>query len=167
ITGKVDLAVSGITATLKRAKKLSFSRPYFITQLCLLASKDSKVQSYRELDDESVTIVVKQGTTGQITAEKMFPKAKLKVFDQEAACALEIANGNGDVFIYDKATLRKHYENHKAKTRFLPEPFSVEPYAMAFRRGDPDFGRFLDQFLMTIELDGRLAELRRKWGLDK
>jgi len=163
VNGNVDLVCSGVTATLKRAGQYAFSQPYFVTGLCLLVARDSEVQSYRDLNREGVTLALKKATTGFLVASERFPKAKQTLLDEEAACALEVVQGRADAFVYDKFSIILHHQRYPEKTRAVLEPFTYEPYAIMFRQGEPDLARFLDQFIATVQRDGRLAGLRRKY----
>ena len=91
LNGKIDVIVSGMTATEKRAKKVTFSESYFQTKLCLLVHKDSGIE--KPADANGKTIVVKQGTTGQMNVKTLFPDAKIEVLIGEADCANLVASG--------------------------------------------------------------------------
>ncbi len=67
-TGKIDLIISSMTETPERAQSIDFSDPYLNTGLCLLVKKDSPIQGIGDVDRPGVTVVVKQGTTGQAYA---------------------------------------------------------------------------------------------------
>lgn len=164
LDGKVDIICSGMTATLERARTVSFSEPYFRTGLCLLVNRarGAAIAGAQSLDREDVVLVVKTGTTGHIVAEKRFPKARKRVFRDEGACALEVAQGRADAFVYDQFSIAKHARAYPDTTRAILEPFTHEPYAIATRQGEADLLRYIDQFLRTIRDDGRLAELERR-----
>jgi polar amino acid transport system substrate-binding protein len=46
---------------------------------------------------------------------------------------------------------------------FLDEPFTKEPLAWAIRKNDPDFMKFLNDFLAQIKADGRFDKMYQKW----
>jgi polar amino acid transport system substrate-binding protein len=162
LDGKVDIIVSGMTATLERARTIAFSEPYHRAGLCLLVRKESRIGGARDLDDPALTLALKLGTTGHLVALRDFPRAQKKLFKDEGACALEVAQGRADAFIYDQISIAKHAKEHPDTTRAILEPFTYEPYAIALRQGEPDLARFLDQFLRTIAEDGRLDAIKRK-----
>ncbi len=164
LDGKVDIVCSGMTATLERARTVSFSEPYFRTGLCLLVSdrRGAGILGAQHLDREDVVIALKTGTTGHIVADKRFPKAQKRIFRDEGACALEVAQGRADAFVYDQISIAKHARAYADTTRAILEPFTHEPYAIATRQGEADLLRFIDQFLRTVREDGRLAEIERR-----
>lgn len=166
--GKVDMIISGMTRTLTRAKTVSFTQPYFVTGLCALISnkRASDVTEINQLNMPGRILAVKLGTTGDIVAEKLFPKAKLNRFKEESACVLEVASGRADAFLYDQLSISRHHKQNPDTTTAILKPFTYEPFAIAIRSGDPDFLNWLNLYLETIKADGRYQELYRKYFSD-
>ena len=82
-----------MTETPERARSIDFYDPYLQTGLCLLVTKDSPIQTIGDVDKPGVTVVVKQGTTGQGYARDHLKTAQVLVLDKETACVLEVAEG--------------------------------------------------------------------------
>ena len=158
--GKIDVILSGMTATPERAQSRAFTDSYFRTQLCLLVGKDAAIQKSQDADGKR--LVVKLGTTGDINATRLFPHAEITRFDTEGACALEVIHGRADAFLYDRHSILRHHHAHPDSTRALLEPLSDEPYAMAVKFGDQVFVDRLNLFLQGIRQDGRYAALVEK-----
>ncbi len=163
-TGKVDLVISGMTATLERAKAVTFTDSYFLTGLCALVSvkRAPGLTRVEQLNAPGRILAVKTGTTGDLTATKRFPQAEVRRFKDETACAQEVAAGRADAFIYDQISIAKHQKQNAETTTALLTPFTHEPFAAAMRKGDFDFWQWMNQFLRTVKADGRLKELRAK-----
>lgn len=159
-TGKIDVVISGMTATEERAEEVAFSDAYFETGLCLLVNADSGIASAQDADGKR--IVVKQGTTGQINAPRLFPASadRLVVMQTEGECATEVALGRADAFLYDQLSVLGASKKHADTTRALLAPLTREPYAMAVRHGDAKMVARLNAFLATIRADGRYQTLR-------
>jgi len=155
--GEIDLIISGMTATPERAESLSFTDPYFHTSLCLLVHTDSGIEKPEDADGKR--LVVKQGTTGDKAAGKLFPNATVTRLQKEADCALDVVNGRADAFLYDQLSVLRHHKNNPQSTRALLKPLSKEPYAMAVRLGDEKFVARLNRFLGDIRADGRYGKL--------
>jgi len=166
--GKIDMIISGMTRTLARARTVTFTQPYFVTGLCALLSnrKAPDVTDVKQLDAPDRIIAVKLGTTGDITAAKMFPKARINRYKEETACVLEVVSGRADAFLYDQLSISKHHKQNPDTTRALLKPFTYEPYAIAIRSGDFDFENWLNLFLETIKADGRYQALHGKYFSD-
>lgn len=158
--GRIDVILSGMTATPERAKSRSFTDTYFRTQLCLLVGADAPIEKPADVDGKR--LVVKLGTTGDMNASRLFPSAEITRFDTEGACALEVIHGRADAFLYDRHSIVRHHRAHPETTRALLEPLSDEPYAMAVRLGDQVFVDRLNDVLRRMRADGRYAALYEK-----
>ncbi|MHC4224630.1 MAG: transporter substrate-binding domain-containing protein [Planctomycetota bacterium] len=156
-TQRIDLIISGMTATAERAKSRAFTEPYFHTKLCLLVNVDSGIEKATDADGKR--IAVKLGTTGDINAPILFPNAKITKYEREGECALEVVNRRVDAFLYDRHSILRHHRQHPTKTRAILEPLSEEPYAMATALKDPKFLERLNRFLADSRTDGRYARL--------
>ncbi len=167
-SGKIDLIISGITGTLERAKSITFTSPYFVTGLCALlsAKKAGNVKDVAELDAPGRILAVKTGTTADLVATKRFPKATINRYQDETACAQEVASGRADAFFYDQISIAKHHKQNPETTRALLTPFTYEPYCIALQKGDFDLWQWLEMFLATAKSDGTLEALRRKHFAD-
>jgi len=159
-TGKIDLILSGMTANAERAKSLSFTAPYFRTELCLLVGARSGIR--RKEDVKGKRVVVKLGTTGAKQAPILFPKARITTLDTESACALQVVQGTADAFLYDRHSIVRHQRNHPRTTRAILTPLKEQPYAMAVKLGDKRFVERLNAFLRDVRADGRYARLYKK-----
>ncbi len=95
ITGKFDVLIGGMTITTQRNLKINFTRPYYYTEQGLMAHK-KKAAGFKVADFNSpgVTIAARLGSTAAVAAKQQFPKAKLRLFDDEPAAVQELRNGN-------------------------------------------------------------------------
>jgi polar amino acid transport system substrate-binding protein len=164
LQGKGDLVISGVTATAERALEVSFSDPYYLTRTIALVAKPRAdgVARIGDLDDPARRIVVQKASTGEHAARRHLPRARVDTFDTESACALEVAQGRADAFVYDELQVRAHAAQHPGATRVIDETLSFEPYAIECRKGDPETVAWLNLVLATLRRDGRLDELYKK-----
>lgn len=168
ISGEIDIIISSMTITPARAKEVDFSDPYTTSQLMLLVHKDSKVKSYEDLNDPEVTIVSKTGTIGALWAQENAPKANIKNVNEEATAVLEVAQGKGDVFIYDPLSIIRHYENYPETTRAILEPLpNTEGWGVAMQKGQEELREKINDFLKEAKEDGTYDEIREKHLKDK
>ena len=168
MTEKFDIIMSGMTVLQSRNLKVNFCEPYYYIGQCLLINKKDadKYKSYKDLNKKGVIVTSKLGVTGAFTAEKLMPKATLRLFKTEGEGALQVANGLADAFIYDEPQVRVFAAKYKATTVGLFEPLTYEPLAWAIRKGDPDFMNWLNNFLHQVRGDGRWDKLKKKWFVD-
>jgi len=168
MTHKFDIIMSGMTVLQSRNLKINFCDPvYYIGQCLLIQRKDKvKYENFRDLNRKGVIITSKLGVTGAFTAERLMPKATLRLFKMEAEGALQVANGLADAFIYDEPQVRVFAAMYRDKTVGIYEPLTYEPLAWAIRKGDPDFLNWLNNFLAQLRGDGRWDKLKEKWFVE-
>ncbi len=168
MTDKFDIIMSGMTVLQSRNLKVNFCDPYYYIGQCLLINKKNagKIKTYHDLNKKGMIVVSKLGVTGAFTAEKLMPKATLRLFKTESDGALQVANGLADAFVYDEPQVRVFAAKYKDKTVGLYTPLTYEPLAWAINKGDPDFMNWLNNFLRQVRGDGRWEKLKQKWFVD-
>lgn len=164
VQGKGDLIISGITMTPQRALECAFTEPYFLTRTIALLAKPRAdgVKAVADLNDPARKVVAQKASTGENAVKAHLPRATLVTFDTEELCALEVAQGRADAFVYDEFQVKAQAKEHPDSTRVLEESLSVEPYAIELRRGDPESRDWLDMLLAIMKRDGRIEALYRK-----
>ena len=164
VQGKGDLIISGITMTPQRALECAFTDPYFLTRTIALLAKPRAdgVKTLKDLDDPGRKVVAQKASTGENAVKAHLPKATLVTFDTEELCALEVAQGRADAFVYDEFQVKAQAKEHPDSTRVLEEPLSVEPYGIELRRGDPESRDWLNMLLAIMKRDGRIEALYKK-----
>ncbi len=162
-TGKVHLVISSMTATPERARAVDFSDPYARVGICMLVGKASPVEGWATLDAPGRTVAVKLGTTGHLYAQEHLKKARLLVLDKEAACALEVAQGKADAFIYDALAIYRHWQRHPETTRPLLTPLREEAWAVAFPKGEAALREEVNAFLKQYRAGGGFDKLAERW----
>lgn len=163
-SGKADLVISSMSVTAERAKVVDFSIPYAASGLTLLINKDSKVSSYKDLSSPGVIAAVKSGTIGAIWAQENLPSDNIRVFDEVAACALEVSQGKVDAFIYDGLTTfelqKKFTDSTIVNLENLPE--TSGDWAIAMKKGSP-LKENVDAFITDFRNKGGFEKLEKKY----
>lgn len=162
-TGKIDLIISSMTATPERAKTVSFSDPYLTTGLALLVPASGSATGLTDLDKPGKTIVVRQGTTGEVFARANVRQAKVLTLEKENACVLEVAQGKADGFIYDQMSVFQNARRQSGKVRALLAPLQKESWAIALRPDDAALLEQVNAFLAQFRTDGGFARLADKY----
>jgi polar amino acid transport system substrate-binding protein len=162
-TGKIDLIISSLTMTEDRQKSIDFSDPYLKMGLAILANKNTDIQSINDLDKPGRNIAVKKGTTANIYAMQHFKKAKVLVFNDESACAIEVGQGKADCFIYDQISVFQNWKRHEDRTRAILQPFEQEEWAMGLRKGDDELRQQVNDFIKQFKEAGGFEQLGEKY----
>jgi polar amino acid transport system substrate-binding protein len=167
--GRFDIIFGGMSVTEARQLQVDFADPFMtVGQTVLLnARHEEAVKSYKDLDDSAYTVVSKPGTTGEAAGLKMIPRATYMPVNTEMAGAMRVLEGKADAFVYDLPFNAVFMAMHpSASLIFLDKPFTNEPIAWAIRKNDPDFLRFLNQFLAQIKADGRFETIYHRWFVE-
>ena len=164
--GRFDIIFGGMSVTESRKKLVDFANPFMtVGQTVLLNAKHKKaVASYKDLNDPKFVVVSKPGTTGEEAVQRLIPKATYETADTEVEGAMRVLEGKADAFVYDfpfNAVFKAL--NPSDQLVFLDEPFTKEPIAWAIRKNDPDFMKFLNDFLSQMKADGRFDKIYHKW----
>ncbi len=157
-TGNIEIILSSMTATDERRQSIDFSDPYAFTGLALLVGKNSDIQSIEDLKKPGRKITAKASTTGEIWATNHIPQAGRVVFEDQAACVLEVAQGRADAFIYDQLSIYKYAEENRTTTRGLLKPFVEESWAIGIAKGNRE---------LLTKVNAFLGDFRRQNGFEK
>jgi polar amino acid transport system substrate-binding protein len=163
---RFDMIISGMTITTPRNLQVAFTAPYSATGVHFVAHKKlaENLKKLEDYNDAKVTITVRRGTSAAVSAQRLFPKATLRQFDDDAQAIQEVKNGRAHALI---GTVPRplNFALDDPETLFIPfaEPFVKQADAMALRRGDPDALNFFNNWIMLKTMDGFLEERQAYW----
>jgi len=156
---RVDCVISSMTVTPERAVSVDFSDPYLRTGLALLVRAGGGLESAADLDAAGRTVVVRQGTTGEVWARRELKNAAILAVEKENAAVLEVLQGKADAFVYDQMSVWKNAGQHDGKLRALLAPVQVEEWAVAVRKGDRELAGAINEFLRGFRAAGGFDKL--------
>ncbi len=162
-SGKIDAIISSMTRTPEREQTIAFSDEYVTNGLCLLVAKDSALQSGADLKGGVHKVAVKLATTGHTWARATMPDLELVVLNDAATCALEVAQGKVDAFIYDQISIYQHWKKHEETTRPILTPIREETWAIGLRKGDEALREAVNAFLTEYRAQGKFNELADRY----
>ncbi len=166
LTGKFDVIIGGMGILPKRALKVNFTEPYDYSGMAIVASS-TLAKNFNSLDDfnaPNIQIACKLGTTAVAATKKFMPKAKLRLFDDEAHAYQELRNGNVHAVV--ASAPRPAFEALKyPETLFLPiqGTFTKEPIGFALKKGDVDSLAFFNSWITTVRHEGWFDERHHYW----
>ena len=164
--GRFDIIFGGMSVTEARKQHVDFAEPFMtVGQTVLLNGKHkATVKSYKDLNDAKFIVVSKPGTTGEEAVQRLIPQATYETADTEIEGATRVLDGTADAFVYDYPFNAVFSALHPSdQLIFLDDPFTDEPIAWAIRKNDPDFLKFLNEFLAQTKADGRFEKIYNKW----
>lgn len=148
ITGKFDVLIGGMTITTQRNLKINFSRPYYFVEQGLMANK-KKTAGFKieDFNNPDVTIAARLGSTAAIAAKQNFPRAEIRLFDDEPASVQELLNGNVHAVVSATILLYSTALDHPDTIRVYDRSLMDEAIGMGVRKGDFDTLNFIDNWI--------------------
>jgi len=155
ITGKFDVLIGGMTITTQRNLKINFTKPYYYTEQGLMAHK-KKAAGFKVSDFNSpdVTIAARLGSTAAVAAKQQFPKAKLRLFDDEPAAVQELRNGNVHAMVSAQPLPSSTALEYPDTIMVYDEVMMLEAIGIGVRKSDND----------TLNLINNWIEINRNNG---
>lgn len=164
IAGRFDLIIGGMTATPERNLKINFTRPYYFTGQGLLANR--KMTQGMTVDDfnrPEITLAARLGSTAALAAGERFPRAALRLFDDEPAAVQEVRNGRVHGMVAGQPLPAHTAASSPELLLAYPEQLMKEPISMGLRKGDTDTLNFLDNWIEAARGKGWIEERYRFW----
>ncbi|MDI2125309.1 ABC transporter substrate-binding protein [Yinghuangia seranimata] len=155
-TKDFDLALAEISITDERRKVVTFSAPYYASNIGVMVKGDSKVTA---ADLANLRIGVKQGTTGaDFVAQTLKPVHETSVFagDPELAAALQA--GQIDVAMTDVAIVLGQANASDGKLKVVGQFTTGESYGALYPKGSAN-ATALDAIIKQMGDDGTLDKL--------
>ena len=96
LAGKFDVIIGGLAITAARNLQVNFTTHYSETGLQLAASRKlaASLTTMAEYNDARITLTCRRGSSACSDGARLFPKATLRQFDDDALCFQEVRNGN-------------------------------------------------------------------------
>ena len=162
---EVDILIATMSVTNQRQLVVDFSEPYYAAgQALMVKNNNTRINSLRNLNGKRVIIVY--GSTGEESIKRNVPEAIVIGFKTYTDAINALVNGKADALIADDTVLLNYVESH-ASVKLLPNRYSHEPYAIAFRK-DENSKRVQTRINFTIQNLKAMGVLRRmeeKWGV--
>ncbi len=166
--GKVDMALAGLTITPQRNLRVMFVGPYFVIGQSLLTDQD-KVQHMKGPDDinrPDFKLGVAEGTTGAEVAKTLAPNAHIvNAKNMEQALDM-LLSGKIDAIMADQPFCVVAAFLNRDRKLAASDPFTFEPIGIALPAGDVHYLNWVENFLMILEANGQLKELKQFWFAD-
>jgi len=167
--GKVDMVLSGLTITPKRNLKVAFVGPYYISGKGIL-TKMQTVASLQEasgMNTPDFTLAALKGSTSQLFAEKVIPRAKLVTPNSLDEAVDLVIQGKVDALVADYPVCAVSAFRYPGKGLAAGEVrFTVEPLGIALPANDPLLVNWVENFLKLLQGTGGLANLEERWFKD-
>jgi polar amino acid transport system substrate-binding protein len=164
IAGKFDVIIGGMTATPERNMKINFTAPYYHTGQGLLANrKMTEGFAVEDFNKPGMTLAARLGSTAALAAKERFPKATLRLFDDEPAAVQEVKNGGVHALVAGQPLPAHSAASAPEVLKAYPDQLMKEPICMGIRKGDVDTLNFLNNWIEGVRNEGWIEERYQYW----
>lgn len=164
LAGHYDVIISAMTITNERAQAVDFSDPYFATgQVIVVHAGDDSIQTPADLAGKVVAVQI--GTTGHFAAERIEGVASVDHYQFAPEAFLALKTGRADAVVVDELVAIQEIRANPGELKVVGQPFTVEYYGIALRKGREDLLRAINRALAQVRADGTYDELYRTWIL--
>ncbi|MEO9338709.1 transporter substrate-binding domain-containing protein [Mesorhizobium sp. SB112] len=170
-SNKIDIAI-GVNPNPKRGLVVDYLwEPLFTDAWAVLTPPGKPVKTWAELNDPAKTVVVQKGSTMQIVAEALLPKAKITPVEDRGLALMELQTNRADAVVFAVFDALQ-ISNQKVGEVSVPEPLLRNPATLAVARkpGNAGYINFLTNWIQQQRSLGQAqGKLQRAWearGID-
>ena len=167
--GEIDMILSSMTITGGRNLKVAFVGPYFASGKSIL-TKQQDIEAMNEIskiNNPDHVLTALKGSTSQMFAEKVFPRAKLLLTANYEEAVANVREDKAKAMVADMPICQlTAYRYREAGLVTLKKPLSYEPIGIAIPGNDLLLLNWLQNFLNTIEKDATMGMIVDRWFKD-
>ncbi|MGI4951677.1 MAG: transporter substrate-binding domain-containing protein [Janthinobacterium lividum] len=166
LAGTFDVIIGGMTITPARQASVDFTEPYSFTGVGMVANRKTAggARGVEAFNRPDFTIVGRRGVAAVQVAQKLFPNATIRQFDDDAQALQELLNGRAQALV--SSTPKPAFAALDNKDElYLPidEPLADQKDAMAVRKGDTQTLAVLNDWIAARKADGWLRSRFAAW----
>ncbi len=169
-SGKIDFVANAIYKTVPRASEFSYTEPftYIGVGVALVRKGDNRFNKFEDLNDPSVTISLAEGWVITGYARQRLPKANLLIKPISGETNIlfqDLIADRADVVLTDSPVAGGIYKEHSEAidVLWLENPPIIVEACFSTRKGESGLIEFLNTSISTMEADGTLDVIDKKW----
>lgn len=163
--GRFDMALSGVSVNLARARTAYFSEPYQRDGKTPIALCDQqqKYQTLEQIDSPKVRVIVNPGGTNEKFVRQHLRQAQVVMHQDNVTIFQQIVEGKADLMITDAVETRLQEKLHPRLCAIHPDaPFDFSEKA-ALLPQDEALKHYVDQWLHQDIASGRFDKRMKHW----
>jgi ABC-type amino acid transport substrate-binding protein len=167
--GRADIALSKLSATLERAMKVRFSRPYLTVYQAMLVNRLAAPRAtdpFRDLNAAKYSIGALAGSAYVGYARDSLNLAEVRPYDDFDTMMGDVLSGDLYAVLMDSAranTWRRDHSDQLIQVRTTIDKSRRDPLAIAVGWENTHLLAWIDLYLETIRADGTAERLYDKW----
>ena len=159
-TKDYDIAMAQISITPEREKVVQFSKPYFDSNVAILAKKGADVTA-ANMKDKKLGVAL--GTTAvEFVQKKINPSTPARVFQETDAMVTGVASGQIDAALQDTAIMLGFASGSSGALEVIGQYKTGEQYGAIYPKGSVNAAA-MDAAIESMSTDGTLEKLSADW----
>lgn len=162
-TGKVNMVISGMSATPERANEVNFSKPYLQAQQEVLIRKADK-NKYKNVNDfNNHKVTAQKGTTQADLATQELPGAKPVLLSKFTDAILELQTSKVDAIVVEEP-VGAAYADHDKSLTMIPMNFKNkfgDGAAIALPKGADGLTAVVNNVIEKVTTDGTFTNWQK------
>ncbi|MCX7656815.1 MAG: amino acid ABC transporter substrate-binding protein [Treponemataceae bacterium] len=164
-TGKIDCIWNGFTITEERAKNLLFTKPYLKNAQVVVVKKTSPYQTLEDLKGKTLGLQAGSSAAEALNASEEFKKTLKKIveFKDNLTALMDLEIGGVDGVLMDRIVANDTIQRSGKAFRIILPGLAEEEFGIGFRKQDIALRDAVEQALLEMAKDGKLAEITTTW----
>jgi len=149
--GVIDIAISGITITEDRAKRVDFTNPYWEADQAILLAKGSSFKPRSLKDLEGKVVGVQTGTTAASLLDELKANGtnvEIKSYTSYTLAVQDLVNGRVDAVVVDSPVARTLAAKYNVEVASIIP--TGEKYGIAVKKGNTELLEKINKVLQEI-----------------
>ena len=155
VSGKLDIAIAGMTITDERKQSVLFSDPYFNATQVVILPENSEIATQDDLKGKRIG--VQMGTTGDLlVSEESFGAGEVSRYNKGMDAALDLVNGRLDAVVIDTLPAKQFVASLTGLVvrEDILVDVEVESYGIAVQLGQEELIAKINASLARMMEDG-------------
>lgn len=163
-TEKIDVIIGSMGITEKREEKINFSNPYMYFKILSVVNNNSGIETYDDIFSmEKIKFVAPKSFSTLDIARQKANNPEIIEFDDKSTAVLELAIGNGDVFMVDAVSAVSIAKKYPNELKAIYKPVDVQPIGMGIRKEDKKLLNKINDFISKREDIGINKKVKEKY----
>lgn len=164
-TGKIDCIWNGFTITEERAKNILFTKPYLKNAQVVVVKKDAPYQKLEDLAGKTLGLQAGSSAAEALNAREDFKRSLKQVveFKDNLTALMDLEIGGVDGVLMDRIVANDNIQRSGKAFRIILPGLAEEEFGIGFRKQDIALRDAVEQALLAMAKDGKLAEITSTW----
>ncbi len=163
-TEQVDVLISALVIVTERTRDFAYSEPYFNAgEILIVPQSETGIAGMEDLNGR--ILAVELGALGHVEANtwaNRLPDLTILPLSSAAEAVTDVAENQADAALVDAISGRLVLQEH-TDLKQLPDPVTVEPFALVVRIDDEFLLEKLNQSLNHLHESGQLQQIINNW----